>query len=139
MSLMFFSNVSINICSSSSSLQSNWLLRIECVIKTLYAVTKSAGMCFWYCLVYLFSGSFWHIDSSGVKDSNSAYTINGICTDLLFLKDIFDPSSGSSIFIASYELQYAMLWDASHSFQLKILKHRKHTYLAWPFFWCLQR
>ena len=50
-----------------------------------------------------------------------------------FLKDIFDPSSGSSIFIASHDLQYSW-WDANDFSELKVLRHLKHTCLTWPCF-----
>ena len=43
-----------------------------------------------------------------------------------FWKDIFDPSSGSSILIASYDLQYSW-WDANDFSELKVLRHLKHT------------
>ena len=106
--------------------KSNWLLRIECVIKTLYVVTKSAGD---MSLILLVAEFGWHVDSS-MNDSKLAHTINGTRTDLLwFLKDIFDSSSGSSNCIASYDLQYSW-WDASDSFELKVFRHRNHTYLA---------
>ena len=60
----------------------NWLLRKECIVKTL-CVNKIRWDVFLILLVQLFSGFGWHVDSCGVKDSKSAYTINGTRIDVL--------------------------------------------------------
>ena len=55
--------------------------------------------------MWLFSRFGWHVDTCVVKDSKSAY---GTRVDLLrFLKDIFELTSKSSIFIASYDSQFS--------------------------------
>ena len=133
MSLIFFLSVSINICATSSSLK-NWFLRLECIVKTRYVVTKCAGNVFLILLGVALVRVWWHVDRCGVKDSNSAYTINGTRIDILrFLKDIFDPSSGSSIFIASCDLQFSW-WDANDFSELKVLRHLIHICLTRPCF-----
>ena len=47
---MFFSSASINIYANIIIVKffckSNWLLRIKCIVKTLYVVTKCAGNVF---------------------------------------------------------------------------------------------
>ena len=112
--------------------KSNWLLRIECIVKTLYVVTKSAGDVF-QILLSVALLRVW-LAYCGVKDSKSAYTINVTRIDLVwFLKDIFDPFSGSSILIASYDLQYSW-WDANDFSELNVLKHLNDTYLTYPCF-----
>ena len=124
--------------------KSNWFLRMECVVKTLYVVGKCTGDVFLILLgVALVRGrlactAVQHVHanmySCGVKDSKAVYTINGTRIDLLwFLKDIFDPSSGSSIFIASCDLQYSW-WEANDFSELKVLRHLKHTCQTWTCF-----
>ena len=138
MSLIFCSSVSINICATSSSLKffykSNWFLRIECIVKTLYVITKSTVGGFLILLgialvrVWLACWRLW-CEEFKIRIYNNWTRI-----DLLwFLKDIFDPSSGSSIFIASYDLQYSW-WEANDFSELKVLRHLKHTCLTWPCF-----
>ena len=61
--------------------KSNWFFRKECIVKTLYVVAKSAGDVFLILLGVTLFG--WHVDSCSVKDSKSAYTINGTRIDLL--------------------------------------------------------
>ena len=84
---MFLTSVSINICATPSSLKSlntsNWLLIIESVVKTLHVVTQSAGDVFLTLLVVALLIVWLHVDSCGVKDSKSAYTINAARIDLL--------------------------------------------------------
>ena len=134
---MFFKCVSKYLCNIVIVIffyKSNWFLRIECIVKTFYVVKKSSGDVFLILISVALSECSWHVDSCGVKDSKSAYTINGTRVDLLWvLKDIFHPSLGSSIFIASCDLQYSW-WDANDFSELKVLRHPKHTCLTWPCF-----
>ena len=109
--------------------KSNWVMRIECIVKTLYVVTKFTEDVFLILLGVALVRVWLTCWQRGVKDSQSAYTINGTRIELLwFLKDIFDPSSGSSIFIASCYLKYSW-WDANDLSELKVLRHPKHTCL----------
>ena len=54
--------------------KSNWMIRIECIVKALYMVTKYIGDVFLILLGVTVSGFGWHVDSCGAKDSKSAYT-----------------------------------------------------------------
>ena len=69
--------------------KSNWFLRIECVIKTLYVVTKSAGGVFLIpygvalVRVWLTCWQLWR------EGSKSAYTINWIRIDLSWFLKIY--------------------------------------------------
>ena len=133
MSLMFFSSVSINICATSSSFiffyKSNWFLRIECDIKTLYVVTKSAGGVFLipFCVaiirVWL---ACWQLWCEGCKIS--IYNKWDSHWPIVIFKRYFRSFSGSLILIASCDLQYSW-WDANDLLVLKVLRHIKHTCL----------
>ena len=103
------------------------LLSIECVVKTIEVVTKSAEDVFLIVLGVALLRVWLACRQLGVKDSKSAYTINGTCIDLSWsLKYTFVPSLGSSILIASCDLQYSW-WDANDISVWKVLRHLKHV------------
>ena len=133
---MFFSSVSINIFCNIVVVKffykSNWLLRIECIVKTLYVVTKFTGFVFLIliCVALLRIWlAYWQLWCKGIKIS--IYNKWAHIDLLWFLKDIFDPFSGSSFLIASNDLQYSW-WDANDFSELKVLRHLKHTRLTGP-------
>ena len=114
----------------------NWFLRLECIVKTLYVVGKSTGDVFLILIGVALLRVWLTFDSCGVKDSKSEYTINVTRIDLLwFLKVIFDPSLGRTIFIASCDLQYSW-WDANDFSELKLLRYLRHM-SNMTMFWCL--
>ena len=134
---MFFSSVSLNICATSSSfnsLKNNWFLRLECIVRTLYVVTIYAVGVFLIllgvALVWLWLAC-WQLWCEVIKIC--MYNKWDSYWDIVILKYIFDPSSGSSILIASYDLQCAC-WDDNDFSELKVLRHLKHTCLICPCF-----
>ena len=52
---------------------------------------------------------------------------------IVICKRYFRSLLGKFILIVSYELQYSW-WDTNDFSELKVLRHLKHTYLAWPCF-----
>ena len=138
MSLIFFSSVSINICATSSSsfsfTKNNWFLWIECIVKTFYVITKSAGGVFLipfgvaFVRVWL---TCWQLWCEGFK-IYIYYKWNPHWS-IVILRRYFRSLFWSSIFIASCDLQYSW-WDANDFSELKVLRHLKHTCLTWPCF-----
>ena len=140
MSLIFFSSVSINICATSSSSYSftkcKWFLRIECIIKTLYEVTKFAADVFLILLgvalvrVWL---ACWQLWCEGLK----------ICIyykwnphwSIVILKRYFRFLFGKFNFYSCFRWFKYSWWDANDFSVLKVLRHLKHTCLTWLFFY----
>ena len=103
--------MSLNICAHHRReilLQKELVLENRVYHQNTLCVTKSAWGVFLILIGVALLRVSWYLDSCGVKDSKAAYTISGTRIDLLsFLKDMFDSSSGSSILIALYDLQYS--------------------------------
>ena len=114
--------------------KSNWLLRIECIVKTLYVVTKSAKDVFLILNgVALFRVwlACWRLWRKGFKIR--VYNKWDLHWSIVIFKRYF------SSFFGKFNL-YSCVWftilmvDANDFSELKVLRHRKNTCLTCPCF-----